>query len=488
MSKLKIFFSDWFDVSPQHLSAYGAFNISLINDLPVFVDPFLLFNSKKALYRALHDEIIRYVRFLRDRSGEGVSTGLLRSWYRFPEVKQTWLGYSRFGNRGSGLGEAFGQALNENLHAVFSNFGTETVTKGSHLEKLCLIKDGVGKDNISDFTTNLIKGFLCDYTQTFARAHVNPNRIKRVAVNQVRFNYSARNWERDYFDLPYIDGDFVLLTPKDILTKDDAWINKYDLLGDFDEISESLPNDELRSQVNDYFVRQIPADANRKEILEAVAQTVRKFPQIIDYYIKLKEDTGGQAVALSEERIREIQTVFGDQVEELVDQLSKDSDFYRTASDTFDETYNRVMWLKQVIEKNDLYRIFYVDGKPVKREADLQLMFRLAWYASPDDVNSEVNNGRGPVDYKISRGSRDSTLVEFKLASNSKLRQNLEHQLPVYEEANQTKKSIAVVMCFTDDETSRTEQVVKELGLADSKNVVLIDASRTNKPSGSVAR
>ena len=72
--------------------------------------------------------------------------------------------------------------------------------------------------------------------------------------------------------------------------------------------------------------------------------------------------------------------------------------------------------------------------------------------------------------------------------SRCKLRQNLEHQLPVYEGANQTKKSNAVVMCFTDDETDRTEKIMKELGLADSKTVVLIDASRTNKPSGSVAR
>ena len=37
---------------------YGAFNVSLINDLPLFVDPFLLFNSTKAEYRALHEDVI----------------------------------------------------------------------------------------------------------------------------------------------------------------------------------------------------------------------------------------------------------------------------------------------------------------------------------------------------------------------------------------------------------------------------------------------
>ncbi len=28
-------------------------------------------------------------------------------------------------------------------------------------------------------------------------------------------------------------------------------------------------------------------------------------------------------------------------------------------------------------------------------------MYRLVWYGTKLDVNSEVNNGRGPVDYKI---------------------------------------------------------------------------------------
>jgi hypothetical protein len=56
----KIYFSDIFDVSPDTLSDYGAFNVSPIVDLPLFVDPFLLFTSPKAEYQALHEEIIKY--------------------------------------------------------------------------------------------------------------------------------------------------------------------------------------------------------------------------------------------------------------------------------------------------------------------------------------------------------------------------------------------------------------------------------------------
>lgn len=47
MEELKIYFSDFFDLHEDIIESYGAVNISLINDMPLFVDPFLLFNSEK---------------------------------------------------------------------------------------------------------------------------------------------------------------------------------------------------------------------------------------------------------------------------------------------------------------------------------------------------------------------------------------------------------------------------------------------------------
>jgi len=228
---MRIYFTDFFEVTSETLEQYGAFNISLVNDLPLFVDPFLLFNSKKRKYRELHDKIIQYVAFLRDSSKESkINVGLLKSWFCFPEIRQNWLGYSKTGNHGSGLGFKFAKALNENLHTVFNNFGNEEISNGSHLEKLCLIKEGVGRDNISDFTTNLIKGFLLEYTETFTRAHINPKYSAKHIIDHVEFNYKTRTWEQREFLLPTLGKNYVLLTPKEILTKDDAWINKSDMV------------------------------------------------------------------------------------------------------------------------------------------------------------------------------------------------------------------------------------------------------------------
>lgn len=483
---MNIYFSDFFDVSPDIIEKYGAFNISLINDLPLFIDPFLLFNSSKSHFKILHNEIIQYVRFLKERATSvSINGGILKHWYHFPEVKQNWLGYSKVGNRGSGLGQKFAFALHGNLNSIFQNFGDEEITKSSHLEKLCLIKDGVGRDNISDFTTNLITGFLCEYTQKFAFKFMSSNRIQKTIVQHVRFNYHTRYWESKEFHLPFIDGDFVLLTPKEILTKDDTWINRNDLIGDFKNIALSIPNHELRGLIDDYFTRILPLTPKKEDISLAVSRTILKYPELIDYYIKYKEDHGDEAGEISSMKVIETENMFIHKVRELVTYLSVYTDYHKTSWNTLDEAYKRVLFLKQVIENNDGYKLFYIDGQPVKREADLQLIFRLTWYGTPSDVNSEVNNGRGPVDYKISRGSSDSTLVEFKLANNSKLKQNLANQVRIYENANQTKNSIKVILCFSQNEFEKVLKIMKELNLSEGKSLVLIDADKTNKQSAS---
>jgi hypothetical protein len=57
-----------FTVKPRVIERYGAFNISLVADLPIFVDPFLIFNSRNRVYRELHRQIVRYVQFLYDKA------------------------------------------------------------------------------------------------------------------------------------------------------------------------------------------------------------------------------------------------------------------------------------------------------------------------------------------------------------------------------------------------------------------------------------
>lgn len=357
------FFSEYFEIDAKIVEDYGAFNISLVNDLPLFIDPFLLFNSEKENYVELHNEIIRYLIFLKVRAtSTPIDEGLLRAWYCFPEIKQNWLGFSVSGNSGSGLGIDFARALHSNLHRLFPDFGGETVTKGSHLEKVCLIADGVGRDHISDFTTNLISDFLCTYTQKFALDHLSEKHWREVPIERVKFNYITETWERGRFCLPYTNGDYVILTPKDILTRDENWINRRDMIESFELIPAAIPDADLRAQVSNYFhqalVRHKDREPSKSELGAAATATILRFPQLIDFYIRLKEQHGDEAMNVSSERVLATEQVFIHHLQELQKILSAETKFYSVGHTTYEEAHRRLAYLKDVIENKGGYRLF----------------------------------------------------------------------------------------------------------------------------------
>lgn len=215
-------------------------------------------------------------------------------------------------------------------------------------------------------------------------------------------------------------------TPQDLLTKDDLWINQRDLVGDYNEIVDSIPNIQLRGQINNYFSHELsiilerkekkrrealarrrrskksirflrplkPSEADRKQVRWKV---IHNFPQIIDYYLALKEKHGDRAVQLSQENVRQIKTQFVEQVERLVALLEEHTNFYSEPTDSYKAALKRARYLKDVIENNDGWRIFYLNGQPITREKDVHILYRLTWFASAFDVNSEANSGRGPV-------------------------------------------------------------------------------------------
>jgi hypothetical protein len=488
---LGIHFTDFFGVDAKVLAAHGAFDISLVGDFPLFVDPFLLFNSADEEHQFLHSEILRYMEFLKTEAlGPPIDQALIDEWFTFREVKQNWFGFSRTGNKGHGLGREFASSLYENLQTTFRDFGEETLTESSHIEKLTLIRSGVGRDNISDFTTNLIKGYLARYTEAFAKKHVSKDLRSTFTLRKVVFNYETRSWMTGTYDLPAYGGDFVLLTPKSILTKDEAWINRPEMLDELREIAASLSDEALRAQVNNYLSRVIPkADkVSRKEMHAALIKVAEKFPFLIDYYIREKEKRKDRATSVAHEKVELVNKIFVDQVRVLVGRLESETKFYELEGNTYEQARKRILFLKDVIEKKGGHQIFYVDGKPVQREADAQILYRLTWLASPSDVSREVNDGRGPADFKISQGASDKTLVEFKLAKNSQLRRNLERQAKIYEAASDpTHATLYVIVYFSQAELEKVQKILKSLKLDKSPHVHLIDARNDNKPSGSKA-
>lgn len=482
-----MYFSDYFNVDKEAISQYGAFDISLVNDLPLFIDPFLLFESDSEKYTKLHESIIEYVKYLKERLiHSAVSKSEIESLFYFPEVKQNWLGFSKVGNGGSGLGKEFADVLIRNLKTIFSNFGEESISSGSHLEKLGLMSDHVGRDHLSDFTTNLIKKFLLEYTQEFALEYIDKSKLSLFAIDKVEFDFTTKKWLRGKYMLPAYRNDYVILTPRDLLTKDEAWINRSDLIGNFRDIYSAISDGLLRSKIDDYFLRRLTEKASVKEIADVSAKVIEEFPEILDHYIRKKEIAGADAIVDSIEKVVGTEKRFVKNIRDFSIAYLADSNFYEN-DDSYDESMRRLLYLKDVIENNDGYKYFYVNGKAVEREMDLQIMFRLCWAVSTFEVDSEVNNGRGPVDFKISKGRSNKTLVEFKIGSNSQLKRNLKNQVAIYENANNTKKSIKAILCFTEAQQIRLQAILKELNLLGDKDIVIIDARDDNKLSASKA-
>ncbi|WP_235812703.1 hypothetical protein [Pseudoclavibacter helvolus] len=480
-----IYFSDRFGVAPQILEEWGAFDISVVTDLPVFIDPFLLFNSEKEEYRALHEQIVEYLRFLRDHADEPLTDGRIKSWYTFSEVRQNWLGFTANGNAGHGLGKKFAVALHDALGGLLRNVGNESITESSHIEKLALVSRGAGRDTISDLTTNLIKHFLLRYSSDFALKHLPPQHRKRIPIARAKFNYNTETWAAQVYELPFTNGDFVILTPLDLLTKDDTWINRTDMERSFDTVLEAVDDAQLREDVNRYLGQRLTRKSSEKEQREARSLALRHFPDLVDCYIKLKEDTGDEAVARSREKVHDTQALLRDQVQKTAHDIARKTDFYEKPWSSTDEARRAVETFKHYIEDKDGWRLLNKgDSKGLSSEQDVQLFFGLLLQASRFDVNREVNNGRGPVDFKLSAGL-DKSLIEFKLAKSSSLKRNMANQVDVYKAANDTDSAVFVVIAYSAKEIARTEEAISDLGLntPGTMEVVIIDASPKDSAS-----
>lgn len=66
------------------------------------------------------------------------------------------------------------------------------------------------------------------------------------------------------------------------------------------------------------------------------------------------------------------------------------------------------------------------------------------------DVSPETNAGRGPVDFKFSRGWNARALVEIKPMDNPRFKHGVSTQLPTYQVAEQIANGYFVAIAFTD--------------------------------------
>jgi hypothetical protein len=173
------------------------------------------------------------------------------------------------------------------------------------------------------------------------------------------------------FTLPKYDGDYVLHTPEVILTKDEIWINRGDLLHNYDHIVESIPNDQLRAQIDNYFQSALQKrkkkdeEPTAKETRGAITKVLERFPEIFDYFIAERQTHGNKAVKNSLVKVEKTKGLFVEQVSALIDLLQSNS-FYDIEGDTYEAAFKRVQFLKQAIEHNDGHTFFWMKNEPIE--------------------------------------------------------------------------------------------------------------------------
>ena len=499
-----MFFTEKFQVDSDILKKYGAVDISLVCDVPLFIDPMLIFNSEKDIYRELHNSIIRYFHFLYTKATQGLTSKEIDAWFNFSEVPNNWLGYSLFGNKGLALGKKYANFLYENIAFAIN---THDISKSAHIEKVMLLYEGSGKDKISDLTVNLIKGFLCEYTEEFSLKYIKREFLDTFPVDKVYFNYETESFISKEFVLPYIyneDGkkEYILLTPYDILREDEPAINKKDFLDSYDRIRNTIENDTLRAYMNNYIglaVRRYEENQqrNKKPIKEksikkiekqAFLEVVKEYPELYDYYIKLREaDTDEIRLQCYEEVNAQLEKLLV--ASKNIISLFYNANYHGNEELTArEEAKQRLKFFKHIIEDCDGYKNLYVKGIQIAKENDLQRLFRFVWYGTNYKIDAEANNGRGQTDFIVSMGQNNQNIIEFKLASNSSL-SHVFTQVQIYEAANCTEGSLIAIFYFSEAEYLTSKQIVKEAGYEDmiDESIFLIDCRSDNKISASKA-
>ena len=497
-------FSEKFNVERKEIDNFGAIDISLVSDIPMFVDPILIFNSSKREYRKLHNKMIKYMYFLAQKARKGLNKAEIKTWFSFNEVCNNWLGFSMNGNKGLALDKKFANFLYENIGFVLE---TNNISNGRHIEKIMLLFPGSGKDKISDLTVNLIKGYLCEYTEKFAKKYIkDDNLAMNISVDKAEFNYDTECFVSKEYYLPYIINEkgkieYVLLTPNDILRSDEQTINRNDFLDNYNKVRNSIDNDTLRIQVDNYLKKAIvdyhdkcknlnkePKESEEEKIKKySFEEFAREHKEIYDYYIKLKESQKEEISNITKKEVSEQVKKFIENRDLIVKIVHEQ--YKKNTRNTYSlvESIARVKFLKDIFENKGGYKLFYESRKDkvmYSSEKELQILFKFVWRATFYKIDAETDNGDGPADFVVSYGSNDSTVIEFKLASNKKLA-HVFKQVKVYEKANETNKKVITLFYFNDKEYDQSIKIIKDNKRENEidKTIFLIDCRNRESAS-----
>lgn len=254
-------------------------------DLPVGIDPFLLYKSRDPRLRELHRQLL-------DAFNAGIDAtrrkdiGAARTLLDYPEVSEIGFGYAAGGKRGSGVGPRLTELIVDTL--THSPALQERGVR--HVEEMQLVSTGIGPDRVSDIAANILKDFLIRYTQQQCEIWDIPL-MAGVPIAHV-YNHDGHRWDDGYFDLPISPADQrpILLVPRRIV-RALPWINYDDFLR-----TELRPYLAARRQAARHDVSTRNDDGTPPGVSKtSVVTLTRADIGFVERYVRAKEQSSAEA-------------------------------------------------------------------------------------------------------------------------------------------------------------------------------------------------
>ena len=180
-------------------------------DVPLFIDPYVISKRPDLWSFECHNMIVSYFQEIVNSIRGNREDDTMRLLDGLHEPNQTRFGLSVGENpRGRGIGRGQARFL------YFALSESTAVRTGfiKDLEECELLIEGIGRDKISDITTNIIRHKLIEYTQEQCDLLGVP--VRRVTGGGAIWDRENKEWKEEYTDLPMCHGKSIILVPRSI--------------------------------------------------------------------------------------------------------------------------------------------------------------------------------------------------------------------------------------------------------------------------------
>jgi len=187
-------------------------NINPNRDFPVYLNPFVFSTRLDPFSIDVVRTIGDFFQYNLTLIKSGKSDIARANFRHLNEPNETCFGMSIGRPRGRGVGDDNAMELFESI------LNSRAVSTGlvEHLEDTAIFIPGIGRDKVSDMTTNIIRLNLIEYTQSQCDLLGIP--MTQNVSSGFFWDVNTKSWNQEHKDMLVINGKRILLVPKAVVS------------------------------------------------------------------------------------------------------------------------------------------------------------------------------------------------------------------------------------------------------------------------------